>query len=290
MSSKIRHRAHRKTLSFSAFVASALFCAPAMACDVALVLAIDVSGSVDAKEYRLQADGLSDALGDPIVSEALVNAQALVAVVQWSGIERQELSVPWTATDTHEDVLQLRAAIEAAPRPFRNYSTGIGDALEVAINLHNNAPRRCRRKVIDVSGDGPSNEGVEPKAVRARLDAAEITVNGLAIEGSEDGIADYYRDHVAHGPGAFVEVAKDYKDFPRAIRKKLLLELADRLSRAPRLRTPSPRGQRVRGDVFIVTKRPETRTLVSGDASEDARGSSQRPFRSMTTAIRAVER
>ena len=254
MSSNIHHRSHRKTVTSSAFLASALFCAPALACDVALVLAIDVSGSVDAKEYRLQADGLSDALGDPVVSEALVNSQALVAVIQWSGIERQEVSVEWTATETHQDVMALREEIEAIPRAFRNYSTGIGDALSVAIDLHEAAPRQCRRKVIDVSGDGPSNEGAEPKAVHARLDAADITVNGLAIEGSEDGIAQYYRDHVAYGPGAFVEVAKDYKDFPRAIRKKLLLELADRLSSAPRMRPHAPQGQTARDKLLSTAK------------------------------------
>lgn len=230
MSRKIHRQRQRALVSLGTIMGTALSCASALACDVALVLAIDVSGSVDAAEYRLQADGLSDALGDPVVSEALVSAKALVAVVQWSGISRQELSVPWTATDSHQDVMRLRAEIEAAPRAFRNYSTGIGDALNVAIDLHEKAPRTCRRKVIDVSGDGRSNEGAAPDAVHARLDAAEITVNGLAIEGSEDDIAQYYRDIVAHGPGAFVEVAKDYKDFPRAIRKKLLLELADRLA------------------------------------------------------------
>lgn len=211
---------------------AALSAAPASACDVALVLALDVSGSVDAVEYRLQARGLSEALGDPIVSEALVTAQALVAVVQWSGKPHQQVVVPWTATDTHEDVAALRADVEAAPRAFINYSTGIGEAMRVSIDLFETAPRTCRRKVIDVSGDGPSNEGSDPEALRASLDAAQITVNGLAIEGSEDGIAEYYRNHVAHGLGSFVEVAKNYKDFPRAIRKKLLRELADRLASA----------------------------------------------------------
>ena len=206
--------------------------APVLACDVALVLAIDVSGSVDAKEYLLQAEGLSAALGDPVVSEALVNARALVSLIQWSGTRRQEVSVPWRATDTHDDVASLRAKIEATPRAFRNYSTGIGEALNIAIELHETAPRTCHRKVIDVSGDGPSNEGTPPHAFHARLDAAQIIVNGLAIEASEDGIAEYYRNHVAHGPGSFVEVATDYTDFPRAIRKKLLRELADRLASA----------------------------------------------------------
>ncbi len=221
-----RHRA----ITFGAMISAAVFSTPARACDVALVLAIDVSGSVDAVEYRLQADGLSNALGDPIVSEALVNAQALVAVVQWSGTPHQEVSVRWTATDTHDDVVALRRKIEAIPRAFRNYSTGIGEALREATDLIETAPRECLRKVIDVSGDGPNNEGADPTALHARLDALDITVNGLAIEGSEDGIADYYREHVAHGPASFVEVAKNYEDFPRAIRRKLLRELADRLA------------------------------------------------------------
>ena len=216
----------------AALCAGALFAAPAAACDVALVLALDVSGSVDAKEYRLQADGLADALGDPVVSEALVQAGALIAVVQWSGEPHQALAVGWTATDTHEDVAALRQRIEAVPRQFRNYSTGIGEAIRVSADLFASAPRECRRKVIDVSGDGPSNEGSAPQTLRARLDAEGITVNGLAIEGSEDGIARYYEQHVMYGPGAFVEVARGFKDFPRAIRRKLLRELADRLSMA----------------------------------------------------------
>jgi len=225
-SGKIARSRQRAALS-SMCLAVTLSGAPALACDVALVLALDVSGSVDAKEYRLQAQGLSAALGDPIVSEALVNAKALVAVVQWSGKPHQQVVVPWTPTDSHDDVAALRTAIEAAPRAFINYSTGIGEAVRVSADLFETAPRACRRKVIDVSGDGPSNEGAEPKAMRAYLDQAGITVNGLAIEGSEDGIAQYYKDHVIHGPGSFVEIARGFKDFPRAISRKLLRELAD---------------------------------------------------------------
>ena len=204
----------------------------AQACDVALVLAVDVSGSVDADEYRLQARGLSEALGDAIVSEALVKTKAVVAMVQWSGEPHQEISVPWVAIDTHEDVARLREQVAATPRAFRIYSTGIGEAIRVSLDLFASAPRQCKRRIIDVSGDGPSNEGADPQVLRARLDAAGVSVNGLAIEGSEEGIAEYYRTRVIHGPGAFVEVARGFGDFPRAIRKKLLRELADRLAMA----------------------------------------------------------
>jgi len=261
----IGHLIKRRNTSriISGAAASLLFLTtPASACDVALVLAIDVSGSVDAREYRLQAQGLSDALGDPVVSEALVKAKAIIAVVQWSGKPHQTVSVEWTATDTHEDVAALRMKIAAAPRAFINYSTGIGEALRVATDLLETAPRKCRRKVIDVSGDGPNNEGADPRALHARLDAAHITVNGLAIEGSEDGIAEYYRDHVIHGPAAFVEIAKDYKDFPRAIRRKLLRELADRLAFAPRMRPHSPPTQTVSGRLLSAAK--QSRAGTSG--------------------------
>lgn len=203
----------------------------AEACDVALVLAIDVSGSVDREEYALQARGLAAALGDPIVSEALVSTKATVALLQWSGEPHQEVTVPWTAIGSHEDVERLRARIVAAPRAFRIYSTGIGEAIRVSIDLFASAPRRCKRRIIDVSGDGPSNEGLEPDALRDLLDAVGVSVNGLAILGSEEGIAEYYRDRVIHGPGAFVEVADGFEDFPRAIRKKLLRELAERVAR-----------------------------------------------------------
>lgn len=224
---------HRKlvTRSGGLALASALFLAnPALACDVALVLALDVSGSVDPAEYRLQSDGLSAALGDGVVSEALVNARAMVAVVQWSGEPHQVTVIEWTATDTHADVAALRTRIEATPRAYRNYSTAIGEALRFSVAQFDSLPHPCTRRIIDVSGDGGNNEGTAPRALRSALSAAGITVNGLAIEGSEDGVAAYYRSDVIHGPGAFVEVAADFEDFPRAIRRKLLRELADRFA------------------------------------------------------------
>ena len=206
---------------------------PARACSVALVLAMDVSGSVDAKEYALQMTGLSEALGDPLVSEALVNAQALVTLVQWSGSSRQSVSIPWTAIATRADVTALRARVLEMDRAYRNYATAIGEVLERSVELLNAAPRRCDRRVIDLSGDGESNEGKRPVHLRARLDMEGITVNGLAIRGSEPNIVAYFRERVIHGPSAFLEIADGYADYPRAIRRKLISELAQRVSVAP---------------------------------------------------------
>ena len=203
---------------------------PAKACSVALVLAMDVSGSVDREEYALQMNGLAKALGDPLVSDALVEARALVTVVQWSGRSRQRVSIPWTAISTRRDVKALRGEVLDVRRAWRNYATAIGEVLERSVELFAEAPRVCDRRVIDVSGDGMNNEGKRPVHLRARLDMEEITVNGLAIRGSEEGIVPYFRERVIHGPNAFLEIAEGYADYPRAIRRKLITELVQRVS------------------------------------------------------------
>ena len=224
-----------KSWSMRALLLACLLLAPlpARACAVALVLAMDVSGSVDSKEYALQMNGLSDALGDPLVSEALVSAKALVTLVQWSGRSRQQVSIPWTAIATRKDVIALRTRVVEVERAYRNYATAIGEVLDRAIDLLKAAPYRCDRRVIDVSGDGKSNEGKRPVHTRARLDLEGITVNGLAIRGSEPDIVPYFRERVIHGPNAFLEIADGYGDYPRAIRRKLISELAQRVADIP---------------------------------------------------------
>ncbi|WP_096870510.1 DUF1194 domain-containing protein [Phaeobacter piscinae] len=198
---------------------------PARACDLALVLAVDVSGSVDVEEYRTQMEGLAAALQDGVVAEALVRAQARVALMQWSGSGRQEITLSWRHASDFRALDQLAADIAAAPRPWRNYATGIGEALQLAIEQFQTVPG-CRRRVIDVSGDGPSNEGVEPTAIRGALSAAGVTVNALAIEESEPDLTAYFFEQVIHGAGAFVQTAAGFEDYPEAIRKKLLREVA----------------------------------------------------------------
>lgn len=209
--------------AFGALALAAPAAAPA--CEVALVLTIDVSGSVDPGEYRLQMDGLADALADPTVRDALVEAKAHVAVAQWSGTSRQALTVPWRGIGGPGDVAALIAEVRAAPRAWRHYSTAIGDALIFAADLLGEVPAECRRRVIDVSGDGPSNEGTEVTRIRDALVRGGVQINGLAIETTEKGLSDYYRENVIGGPGAFVLTARDFEDYPRAIRRKLLNEI-----------------------------------------------------------------
>lgn len=216
-------------MSRALIVLLALLALPARACDVALVLTIDVSGSIDPDEYRLQMDGLADALIDPTVADALISARARIAVVQWSGASRQEVTIPWTSIGGISDLQAMSATVRNAVRPWRHFSTAIGDALRVAEALLDGQP--CKRHVIDVSGDGSSNEGQPPTIARDRLAAKGVNINALAILGAaEEDLVEYYREQVIAGPRAFVYSATGYEDYPRAIRRKLLDEVTDPVS------------------------------------------------------------
>ncbi len=205
----------------------------ARACDLALVLAVDISGSVDHSEYRLQMDGLAGALRDGIVSEALVRARAQVLLTLWSGTSRQSVSIPWTEISSFEDIEGLARQIETAPRPWRNYATAIGEALLLSVAQFSDVPQ-CRRRVIDVSGDGVSNEGTDPRDLRAALSAAKVTVNAIAIEQSEAELTAYFYEHVIWGEGAFVVTALQFEDYPARIRRKLIREVAQKNAILPR--------------------------------------------------------
>lgn len=197
---------------------------PASACDLALVLALDVSGSVNSDEYDLQLDGLAAALDDGSVSEALVVHQAAVMVMQWTGASRQLVSIPWRRIRTFDDVDSLADEVTRIERGWRDYSTAIGEAMQLALDSFEDVPD-CARRIVDISGDGESNEGVTPVEIWPALRDAEVTVNGLAIESDVDGLLDYYRSAVITGQGAFAISASDYQDYPRAIRLKLLREI-----------------------------------------------------------------
>lgn len=204
---------------------------PAAACDLALVLAVDVSGSVDRHEYRTQMQGLADGLRDGVVSEALVAGEAAVTVLQWTGASRQAVTVPWTRMDSFERLEDFAAQVEAAPRRWRNFSTAVGEALIFA-EAQFDGVRDCRRRVIDISGDGTSNEGPEPRTAHPLLMARGVTVNALVIEGAEPDLTAYFWENVITGPGAFVITANSYGEYPVRMRRKLLREVARQISGA----------------------------------------------------------
>ena len=201
-----------------------LMARPAAACDLALALAVDVSGSVDSREFGIQMDGLASALRDPVISEALVRAQAQVLLVQWTGATRQRLTLPWTQIDSFEAADRFAAAVENDKRIWRNYSTAIGDALAFTMAQFDGV--ECTRRIIDVSGDGSSNEGRPPDSLHPELKERRITVKTIAIEESEDDLTAYFYENVIVGEGAFVETARKFEDYPDGIRRKLLREVA----------------------------------------------------------------
>ncbi len=196
----------------------------APACDIALVLAVDVSGSVDSREFGIQMEGLAEALLDGVIAEALVRAQAQVMLVQWTGSSRQRVTVGWTAMEDFAAVEGFAAAVASDPRVWRNYSTAIGEALVFSARQFDAVPA-CARRVIDLSGDGISNEGAAPREIHARLRAAGITGNALAIEESEADLTAWFFENVILGEGAFVETAARFDDYPAATRRKLLREI-----------------------------------------------------------------
>jgi Ca-activated chloride channel family protein len=205
------------------------FAGPLVACDLALAFAVDVSGSVDASEYDIQVMGLADGLRDGAVSAGLVKLNAALMFVQWTGSSRQIVSVPWTRIESFEDVDAFAALVESSERQWRNYSTAIGEAITFTSNEFQSAPA-CTNKVIDVSGDGISNEGIEPGAARGVLRAAKIRVNALAIEESENDLTAYFWENVIFGEGAFVVTAANFEEYGEKIRLKLRRETTAQIS------------------------------------------------------------
>ena len=204
----------------------------AQACQLALVLAVDVSGSVDTKEFDIQMQGLAAALTDGIVIDALIEQEAQLTVLQWTGSSRQRQTVLWHQMTTAQDVAVFAQKVAQDARVWRNYSTAIGEALTASQALLAEVPT-CIRKVIDVSGDGVSNEGLEPNMLRGSLSEMGVTVNALAIETDETDLTAWFFENLIHGEGAFVMTADGFEDYPEQIKRKLQRETTRQLSALP---------------------------------------------------------
>ncbi len=198
---------------------------PALACETALLLSIDVSGSIDLGDYRLQIDGLATALQEPEVAEALVKGQVALAVVQWSGIEEQSLVLPWQRMLADADVTRFAGRAAAIPRAFSGSDTAVGQGLRFATAQFAAVPD-CRRKVIDISGDGQENAGFTDAKARTEAMDAGLMINAIAIEepGAAIPITTYYRRWIIT-PGGFVMTARGLQNYAETLRLKLLREL-----------------------------------------------------------------
>ncbi len=193
-----------------------------------LVLAIDVSSSVNEEEYALQMSGFAEAFRHPAVVtviESLGSQGMVVSLIQWSGADTYVQAIDWTRINDRASAEAFAATVESAPRLIEGGATAIGDAMLFARALLELNGYTGTRRAVDVSGDGIANQGKQPAVARAVLTAENITVNGLAILNEEPRLGAYYKAGVVGGPNAFLVTATDFEDFARAIRIKLITEI-----------------------------------------------------------------
>jgi hypothetical protein len=204
--------------------------------DLELVLAIDVSGSIDEEEAALQREGYMAALVDAEVISAIRSGptgRIAIAYVEWSNAELQRTVVEWRAVDGLGTAREFVAALQANP-PVRGRFTSISGAIDYAVPMFQGNGFEGTRKAIDISGDGPNNRGRRVTDARDEAVARGITINGLPIVNDRPNFFGrppvdldlYYRDCVIGGPGALYVVAKDFHSFAEAIRRKLILEIS----------------------------------------------------------------
>ena len=206
--------------------------------DLALVMAIDISGSIDPDEAKLQREGYVQAFRDPTIIKAILagpNGRIAVAYFEWSDAWVQRLLIDWTLLDSEAAIGAFASRLAAAPISIAR-RTSISGAIRYAIPLFGRSPYEAERKVLDISGDGSNNDGALVTDMRYEALKEHIIINGLPIMNdrpnpfgfpSEADLDKYYLHCVTGGPRSFVEVAHNFDDFPRAVRKKLLQEVAD---------------------------------------------------------------
>ncbi len=221
--------------------------------DLLLVLASDVSRSVDAEKFKLQREGYAAAISDRRVLDAITagrNKRIAVLFLEWSGTGNQKVVIDWTPIDGPKAAQEFGDKLLESPRSFAD-RTAISGGIEFSLAQFPRAPFTAERQTIDVSGDGTNNAGRDVKQARDEALALGITINGLVILSDRPlpwnpehtnppgGLANYYRDNVTGGPGSFVMEAKDFNSFGQAIIKKMIAEIADAtMPGAPTLRQP----------------------------------------------------
>jgi uncharacterized protein DUF1194 len=197
--------------------------------DLALVLAVDASGSVDQVRFELQKQGYVAAFRHPRVIGAIQSGPAqsiAVIMMQWTGPALQVTAVPWTKISDAASANALADAIARAPRALFSGGTSISGAIDTSMALLFDNPYRAARRVIDISGDGANNRGRSVNQARDEAIARGVGINGLPILAIEPDLDRYYKDNVIGGPGAFMIAARDYETFADAILKKLIAEIA----------------------------------------------------------------
>ena len=227
-------------LAFS-FGAPALRASAAEPVDLLLILAADVSRSVDSQKFQLQREGYAAALTNPRVLDAIRagrNGSIGVLFLEWSGFGNQKVVIDWMLVDGPKAAQAFGDRLVESPRSFAD-RTSISGGIDAAVAQLARAPFSAERRTIDVSGDGTNNAGRDVGQARDEALALGVTINGLVIlsdtplpwnpehTNPPGGLAKYYRDNVTGGPGSFVLEAKDFNSFGQAIIKKMIAEIAD---------------------------------------------------------------
>lgn len=202
--------------------------------DLELVLAVDVSMSMNPEEISLQRQGYLDAFSDRTVVDAILttgSGRVAVTYMEWAGKEHVRFAVPWMLIDSHESAARFVEALKG-DTPTRVDRTSISNALAQAGAAFDANDWHGLRRIIDISGDGPNNEGERLPRIRDELVASGITINGLAVmvEGAPlgmgiDNLDEYYRQCVTGGSGSFVLSVRNWAHFSRALELKLLQEI-----------------------------------------------------------------
>lgn len=212
--------------------------------DVELVLAVDASWSMDFEEQAIQRDGYANAFRSEDVIEAILYGgygRVAVTYVEWAGSGSQQVVVPWTVIDSEDTSIAFAESLaEGAPRHFRR--TSISGALTFTTALFDQNDYEGLRRIIDISGDGPNNQGGPVETARDAAVAQGITINGLPLmtNAPNDSIGyaipdldRYFAECVIGGGQAFVIPVKSWEEFPVAVRRKLVLELAGKMPGDP---------------------------------------------------------
>ena len=221
-------------------VAAPMAAAAAEPVDLLLVLAADVSRSVDGTKFQLQREGYAAAVSDPRVLEAIRsgrNGRIGLTFIEWSGSGSQRVLVDWTVIGDAESAKGFGDRLLEAPRSFAD-RTSISSAIDFAMGQLARAPYESARRTIDVSGDGTNNAGRDVTLARDEALAQGVTINGLVIlsetplswnpdhTNPPGGLDNYYRRNVVGGPGSFVLVAENFGSFGQAMIKKMIAEVA----------------------------------------------------------------
>ena len=215
--------------------------------DLLLVLAADVSRSVDDQEFELQRKGYAAAMNDPRVLRAIAggrNQAIAITFLEWSGAAEQTVIVDWTVVRDEETAAGIAASMLGAPRSSIG-RTSISGAIDFALQRLYAAPAQSAKRIIDLSGDGTNNSGRSVTEARDEAVAAGVTINALAIVNERSspgyafhtqplgGLPKYFDENVIGGPGAFLMTVEDFHSFADAITRKLVAEIA---GRSPALR------------------------------------------------------